>query len=100
MKKKSSLNFNKQRGKNKKAKTQLQTIFHYLRYHVATATMVTHETGIAQKCVTRYKRDLEKADRLWEVRKGHCQITGHLAWFITTNSELAPDDRQLHIFDE
>jgi hypothetical protein len=64
---------------------QLQTIFQYLQEHVATASMVADATGIYQKNICRYKRDLEKAGRLWEVEKAICQKTGFRAWYLTTD---------------
>lgn len=70
--------------------TQLQTIFAYLESHTATASMVTAATGVVQKNICRYKRDLEKAGRLAEVRKAPCKITGRLAWYLTTNPKLFP----------
>ena len=70
--------------------SQVQTIFHYLQDHVATASMVSKETGIPQKNITRYKRDLEKADMLWEIEKKACEATGFKAWYLTTDPEKAP----------
>lgn len=79
--------------------TQLQTIFHFLQRNTATASMVSEATGIYQKCITRYKRDLEKAGLLWEIEKKACQKTGFKAWYITTNPDLAPvPDPQLNLF--
>lgn len=79
--------------------TQLQTIFKFLQNHVATASMVSAATGIPQKCITRYKRDLEKAGRLWEVTRTHCKLTGFRAWYITTDPEKAPkSSSQLSLF--
>jgi hypothetical protein len=80
---------------------QLQTIFQYLKIHVATASMVTDATGVPQKCITRYKRDLEKADMLWEIEKKVCKKTGFKAWYLTTNPTLAPARQpvQLSLFD-
>jgi len=69
---------------------QLATIFEYLQNNVATASMVTADTGIPQKCITRYKRDLEKAGKLWEVEKKPCRKTGFKAWYLTTNPDKAP----------
>ena len=82
---------------------QLQTIFHYLKDHVATASMVTDATSVPQKCITRYKRDLEKADMLWEIEKRDCQKTGFKAWYLTTDPAKAPKrDKQfsLDLFGE
>ncbi len=80
----------KGQGKDNYFRSQLVTIFEYLQYNVATASMVTDDTGIPQKCVTRYKRDLEKAGRLWEVEKKLCRKTGFKAWYLTTNPDYAP----------
>ena len=83
-----------------KRRTQLKTIFKYLQNHIATASMVSEATGVPHKCLTRYKRDLEQAGRLWEVFKGHCKVTGHLAYFITTNPKFKRDDNQLNMFGD
>ena len=50
-------------------KTQIQTIFQYLKDHIATASMVEEATGVKQKNICRYKSDLEKAGLLWETEK-------------------------------
>jgi len=86
--------------KDNQFKTQLQTIFEYLQSHIATASMVTAETGVPQKCITRYKRDLEQAGLLWETEKKPCKATGFKAWFLTTNPHLAPKGKsiQLNLF--
>ena len=80
----------KEQGKSKVKYNQLQTIFQYLEKHVATASMVSAATGVPQKCITRYKRDLEEAGRLKEIKKDYCQITGFKAWYLTTNENLFP----------
>jgi hypothetical protein len=79
---------------------QLQTIFQYLRVEVATASMVADATGIYQKNICRYKRDLEKAGRLWEIEKRTCKKTGFRAWYLTTNPDKAPKNSftQLNLF--
>jgi hypothetical protein len=79
-------------------KSQLKTIFQYLQEHIATASMVSEATGIPQKNITRYKRDLEKAGRLWEIEKKLCKQTGFKAWYLTTNPENAPFNNQLTLF--
>ncbi|MNQ40731.1 hypothetical protein D3C85_543920 [compost metagenome] len=78
--------------------TQLKTIFHYLQNHTATASMVSEATGIPQKSICRYKRDLEKRGLLCEVRKGFCELTKFRAWFLTTNPDLFPKSNQLKMF--
>jgi hypothetical protein len=69
---------------------QLQTIFQYLQEHIATASMVADATGVYQKNICRYKRDLEKAGRLWETEKKLCKKTGFKAWYLTTSPAKAP----------
>ena len=77
-------------GKDSSRTNQLQTIFEYLQQHVATASMVARATGVPQKNFCRYKRDLEKAGRLWELKRDTCQDTGFKAWYLTTDRAKAP----------
>ena len=86
-------------GKDIGRSTQLQTIFTYLRDNLTTASMLSNATGIPQKCITRYKRDLEKAGKLWEVKKAPCKLTGFKAWYITTDPKQAPKQQQFNLFD-
>lgn len=86
-------------GKDNSHLNQLKTIFQYLQHYVATASMVTDATGVPQKCITRYKRDLEKAGRLWEITKAYCKKTGRKAWYLTTDPNKAPKrPPQLNLF--
>lgn len=80
-------------------KTQMQTIFEYLRNTVATASMVADATGVPQKNICRYKRDLERAGKLVEVKKGVCQLSGFEAWYITTDPTKFPKPSQLNLFE-
>jgi len=79
-------------------RTQLKTIFEYLQNNIATASMVTDATGITQKNICRYKRDLEKAGRLCEIEKKLCKKTGFKAWYLTTNPDLFPKSNQINLF--
>lgn len=85
-------------GKDNYKRTQLKTIFEYLKTHTATATMASTATGIPQKCICRYKRDLEKIGSLYELEKKFCEITGFRAWYLTTNPDLFPESSQLKLF--
>jgi hypothetical protein len=71
----------------------------YLYNHTVTASMLSELTGIKQKNICRYKRDLEKKQLLWEVRKGKCKITGCQAWYLTTNPFKVenPEEIQLRL---
>jgi hypothetical protein len=88
----------KRQGEDTDFKSQLKTIFQYLQEHIATASMVSAATGIPQKNICRFKRDLEKAGRLWEIEKKLCKKTGFKAWYLTTNPEQAPFNNQLNLF--
>ena len=89
----------KRQGKNTVSQNQLKTIFHYLSEHIATASMISDATGVPQKNICRYKRDLEKAGQLWEIEKRYCEKTGFRAWYLTTNPENAPKiSTQLNLF--
>lgn len=72
--------------------SQQKAIFIYLQDHTATASMVSHVTGIPQKNICRYKRDLEDAGYLKEVEKKQCEHTGFKAWYLTTNINLLKGD--------
>ena len=85
-------------GKDTDFKSQLKTIFQYLQEHIATASMVSAATGIPQKNICRYKRDLEKVGRLWEIEKKACKRTGFKAWYLTTNPNRATNNNQLILF--
>ncbi|WP_299394236.1 hypothetical protein [uncultured Gelidibacter sp.] len=91
-------NPNKRQRQGNNKRTQLKTIFIYLQNHIATATMVFEATGIPQKCITRYKRDLEKLGLLAEVKRQRCKITNYWAWYITTNPKHFPKSNQLKLF--
>lgn len=81
----------KRQGKNTIKRTQLQTIFHYLQLHTVTASMLSDATGIPHNHICRYKRDLELSGKLWEIEKKTCQLTGHKAWYLTTDPKKAPN---------
>lgn len=87
----------KRQGKDTSRQTQLQTIFQYLQTHIATATMVSLATGVPQKCICRYKRDLEKRGLLWETEKKLCKKTGFRAWYLTANPNNAPEQSTNHL---
>lgn len=95
----SQTNLHKRYSKDNSHATQLKTIFQYLQKHVATASMVSHATNVPQKCICRYKRDLEKSCLLWEVKKAPCKLTGFKAYYLTTNPKLATKaNNQLKMF--
>lgn len=94
----SLINHNFRQGKVKQFRTQLQTIFEYLKENTSTASMVTEYTGVPQKSICRYKRDLEKQNLLNEVEKKLCMVTGFRAWYLTTNPDLFPKSNQLTLF--
>jgi hypothetical protein len=89
---------NKRQAKCIDFKSQLITIFQYLQENIATASMVSEATGIPQKNICRFKRDLETNGKLWEIEKKQCRKTGFKAWYLTTNPDNAPRCNQLTLF--
>lgn len=87
-----SLINNSVQSKYKANDTQVETIFNYLKHHTATASMVAAATGISQRFITRYKRDLEQQGLLREVKKDTCEHTGYKAYYLTTNPNLFPHE--------
>jgi hypothetical protein len=89
-------------GKDTKYQNETQIIFNYLQTNIATASMITATTGIVQKNICRYKRELEKMGLLWEMYNAPCKITGFEAAYLTTNHDLIPATsyRQLSLFSE
>lgn len=87
-----------EQGKDTNFKAQEKRYFEYLKIHIATNSMVTNATGIPQKNLTRFKRDLEKQGLLYEIEKKLCKKTGFRAWYLTTNPELFPKSNQLKKF--
>lgn len=98
MKDHSNSPLHKRQGKDTDFTTQLKTIFQYLQEHIATASMVSAATGIPQKNICRFKRDLELSGKLWEVEKKLCKHTGFRAWYLTTNPDFAPYNNQMSLF--
>ena len=82
--------FGKDKGKDKNFEAQMKRVFQYLQEHTATASMISATTGIPQKNICRFKRDLEKAGKLYEIEKKLCKKTGFKAWYLTTNPDLFP----------
>jgi hypothetical protein len=85
-------------SKDTQFQTELKTIFEYLKNKVCTASMVAEATGIKQKNICRYKRDLEQHGLLKELYKTYCKTTGFKAWYLTTNSELFAKSNQTKLF--
>ena len=81
-----------------KSLNQVETIFSFLQVNVATASMVSAATGVPQKNICLYKRDLEKSGKLAEVKKGPCQVTKFKAWYLTCDKKLFPVQKQLTLF--
>lgn len=67
--------------------SQKKVFYNYLNDNVATASMVSKATGIPHKNICRYKSQLQKEDMLWQLYKIKCKVTGHKAWYLTTNEE-------------
>ena len=89
----------KGQDKDTQFRNQKLIVYEYLKTHTATASMIEAATGIKQKNICRYKRDLEEQGQLWEVVEKSCAITGFDAWYLTTDPDKAPKHpEQLELF--
>lgn len=91
-------NINTLYDQQKDLENQLERFYTYLQENTVTSTMASKALAIPQKNLTRFKRKLEIANRLWEVDYKYCEHTGHLAWYLSTNPNLKPFDNQLKMF--
>jgi len=80
------------------SQNQLNTVFEYLQNHVATASMVATATGVPQKNICRYKRELEESGRLSQLAKRTCKETDFKAWYLTTDPRKVNHNPQLNLF--
>lgn len=71
---------------------ELHAVFEYLQTRTATATMTATALGIYRPNLCRWKRCLQKAGLLAEVKKGPCVITKCRAAYLSTNPELLPNN--------
>jgi len=78
---------------------ELKSFSEFLKSNIATATQAAVYLNIYRPNACRYKRQLEKAGHLFEVKKGICPITKFPASFLTTNRDLLPAKPQLELFD-
>jgi hypothetical protein len=83
---------------NNDDRTQMKRFVEFLKTNTVTASQVTEMTGIKQKNICRYKRELEKANLLSEVKKVRCPITGFPAMTLTTDPTKFPTPNQLRIW--
>jgi len=78
-----------------KEKPQIQRMYEYLLTNIATASMLEEALNIKQKCITRYKRELENNGYLYEIYHQKCKETGFKAWYLSTDPYLNPMKNQL-----
>lgn len=74
---------------------EIQRVYEYLKKETATATMAAVALNIYRPNLCRRKRTLEKAGHLIEVKRGYCQITKYVAYYLSTNPAMMPINSQL-----
>lgn len=91
---------NKQ-GKGKKYRTQIEIFNKYLSNKVATTKMVSTYTGLPIEACCRFKSMLQKKEQLQQIVYKPCKVTGHYAWFLSTDESRFTEitDNQLNIFN-
>lgn len=67
----------------------------YLVENVATCSMASKATNIPQKCLTRYKRQLENEGKLVELFRAKCKHNGFPASYLTCNPELIERSKKI-----
>jgi hypothetical protein len=91
----------KEISKGTELKPQIQRFYDYLLLNIATCSMVTEATGIPQKNLCRYKRELEKMGVLCVMYRDVCRHTGCKAGYLTTNPQIRKKyGIQLSLFDD
>jgi len=89
----------KRQGKYNKFIAQMKIIFSAFETE-KTMLQVSVETGILRANICRYVATFRKQDRIQELKKDYCPISGHKAGFYTTNKELFINtNTQYQIFD-
>lgn len=68
--------------------SQKEIFRHYLSENIATCSMVSNQTGIPQKNLTRYKTELEDNGALTVLFVTNCKVTGFKAQYLTTNTDI------------
>jgi hypothetical protein len=74
---------------------EIQRVYDYLRRETATAIMAAVALNIYRPNLCRRKRTLQKAGHLIEVKKRYCQITKHIATYLSTNPAMITINSQL-----
>jgi len=70
--------------------SQIQKVAEAFRKAPATMLMIARQTGIERANICRYVAEMRKADQIFYVRKGYCQLTRHTANYLTTNEAYRP----------
>lgn len=78
--------------------SQLQAFYNYLFRNVCTVAMASKALSISEKNLCRHKATLEKAGRIFIVKREKCEHTGFLANYLSTNPIHAPQS-QMKLFE-
>ncbi|MEZ7505767.1 hypothetical protein [Flavobacterium sp. Arc2] len=70
---------------NEKTKNEQKRIYQYLQTNTATSAMIAKALNIPQCNVCRYKAKLQKQNKLIELSKQRCRVTGYQATYLSTN---------------
>lgn len=65
--------------------TQKATILKYFQDHVSTVRMCEQATGVSAQAICGYKAQLLEDQKLIELDKKHCQVTGKKAFYYTAD---------------
>ena len=90
----------KRQGKDSKFIAQMKVVFIAFIKEPKTMLQVSIETGILRANICRYIATFRKQNKVQELKKDYCPISGHKAGFYTTNKKLFRNIiTQYQIFD-
>lgn len=65
----------------KQTNTQKEKVLQYFQTHTATVRMCSQATGISAGAICSYKAQLIDDEKIIELDKKPCQLTGRKAWY-------------------
>lgn len=80
----------KEQSKVSPPSTQKETILKYFQTNIATVRMCEQALGISSQTICGYKAQLLDDEKLIELYKKPCKISGKSAWYYSANPKNLP----------
>ena len=78
--------------------SQLRMVCKYWKKYTASRYMVSKATGIPIQNICRFVDMLKATNSIALIRKDYCTISGELVEYLSTNTDLFPDNLQMRLF--